>query len=85
MMPEVEVGKVADFFAHPVVAGIELTASLKVGDRVRIVGHTTDLELLVESLQIDNRDVEEASAGQSVGIKVPDRVRNGDKVYKVVP
>lgn len=84
-MPEVEVGKVADFFAHPVVAGIELTASLKVGDRVRIVGHTTDLELLVESLQIDNRDVEEASAGQSVGIKVPDRVRNGDKVYKVVP
>ena len=84
-MPEVDVGKVADFFAHPVVAGIELTASLKVGDRVRIVGHTTDLELLVDSLQIDNRDVEEASAGQSVGIKVPDRVRNGDKVYKMVP
>ncbi len=83
-MPEVEVGKVADFFAHPVVAGIELTASLKVGDKVRIVGHTTDLELLVESLQIDNRDVQEASAGQSVGIKVPDRVRSGDKVYKVV-
>lgn len=84
-MPEVEVGKVADFFAHPVVAGIELTASLKVGDKVRIVGHTTDLELLVESLQIDNRDVQEGYAGQSVGIKVPDRVRNGDKVYKVVP
>ena len=83
-MPEIEVGKVADFFAHPVVAGIELTASLKVGDKVRIVGHTTDLELLVESIQVDNQDVEEASAGQSVGIKVPDRVRNGDKVYKAV-
>ncbi len=83
-MPEVEVGKVADFFAHPVVAGIELTASLKVGDKVRIVGHTTDLELLVESLQVDNQNVEEASAGQSVGIKVPDRVRSGDKVYKSV-
>jgi putative protease len=85
MMPEVEVGKVGDFFAHPVVAGIELTAPLNAGDRVRIVGHTTDLELLVESLQIDNQNVEEASAGQSVGIKVPDRVRSGDKVYKVVP
>ena len=83
-MPEIEVGTVADFFAHPVVAGIELTASLKVGDKVRIVGHTTDLELLVESLQVDNQDVQEASAGQSVGIKVPDRVRSGDKVYKAV-
>ena len=51
---------------------------------MRIVGHTTDLELLVDSMQVDNQDVEEATAGQSIGIKVPDRVRNGDKVYKAV-
>ena len=62
-MPEVEIGKVSDFFARPVVAGIELTAPLKVGDRIHIVGHTTDIELAVESMQIDNVDVKEAKAG----------------------
>ena len=82
-MPEVEVGRVSDFFAHPVVAGVDLTASLKVGDRVHIQGHTTDIEMLVESIQIDRADVEEAKAGDSIGIKVPDRVREGDLVYKV--
>lgn len=84
-MPEIEVGRVSDFFARPVVAGINLTAPLKVGDRVHIVGHTTDLELVVESMQINNVNVQEAAAGDSVGIKVPGRVRDGDKVYKVAP
>ena len=84
-MPEVEVGKVADFFARPVVAGIELTAALKVGDTIKIVGHTTDLEMVVESMQIDNVNVQRASKGHSIGIKVPGRVRHGDKVFKVVP
>ncbi|MFQ5860535.1 MAG: translation elongation factor-like protein [Dehalococcoidia bacterium] len=85
MMPEVEVGRVSDFFAHPVVAGIELTGTLKVGDRIHISGHTTDMELTVESMQVNNVDVSEAGSGQSVGIKVPDRVRRGDHVYKVTP
>jgi len=82
-MPEKEVGKVSDFFAHPVVAGIELSGSLKVGDKIHIKGHTTDLELDVSSMQINNADVTEAKAGDSVGIKVPERVRRGDAVYKV--
>ena len=84
-MPEVEVGGVSDFFAHPVVAGISLTASLKVGDTIHIAGHTTDMELVVESMQISSVNVQEAAAGDAVGIKVPDRVRSGDKVYKVTP
>jgi len=82
-MPEVEIGKVSDFFARPVVAGIELTAPLKVGDQIHILGHTTDMELTVESMQINNADVNEAKAGDSVGIKVSDRVRRGDKIYKI--
>ena len=82
-MPEEEVGKVSDFFAHPVVAGIELTKALKVGDTIHIKGHTTDLELTIGSIQIDNVNVNEAKAGDSVGIKVSDRVRHGDIVYKV--
>jgi len=82
-MPEEEVGKVSDFFAHPVVAGIELTATLKVGDKIHIKGHTTDLELAINSMQINNVNVDEAKAGDAIGIKVGERVRRGDTVYKV--
>lgn len=82
-MPEIEIGKVSDFFARPVVAGIELTAPLKVGDKIHIAGHTTDMEMVVESMQVDNVNVEEAKAGLAVGVKVSDRVRRGDTVYKV--
>ena len=83
-MPEVEIGKVSDFFARPVVAGVELTAPLKAGDKIHIIGHTTDLEMTIESMQINNVNVREASAGDAAGIKVPDRVRKGDTVYKVI-
>jgi selenocysteine-specific translation elongation factor len=82
-MPEEIIGKVSDFFAHPVVAGIELTASLKVGDKIHIKGHTTELELVIDSMQINNVDVSQAKAGDSIGIKVSERVRKGDAVYKV--
>ena len=82
-MAEEIVGTVSDFFAHPVVAGIELTAPLRVGDKIRIKGHTTDLEMEVGSMQIDNQNVTEAKAGDSIGIKVTDRVRAGDSVYKI--
>ena len=82
-MPEVEIGKVSDFFSRPVVAGITLTGVLKVGDKIHIKGHTTDLELTVNSMQINNINVTEAKPGDGVGIKVTDRVRPGDAVYKV--
>jgi selenocysteine-specific translation elongation factor len=82
-MAEEVVGKVTDFFARPVVAGIELAATLKAGDRIHITGHTTDLELVVDSMQINNVNVEQAKAGDLIGIKVSDRVRRGDTVHKV--
>lgn len=82
-MSEEVIGKVSDFFARPVVAGIDLTAPLKVGDRIHIKGHTTDIEFAVESMQIHNVNVSQAKAGDSVGIRVSDRVRGGDIVYKV--
>jgi selenocysteine-specific translation elongation factor len=82
-MPEEEVGKVSDFFARPVVAGIELTGTLKVGDKIHLRGHTTDIEQIVDSMQIDNVNVEEAGAGDSIGVKVTDRVRRGDTIYRV--
>jgi selenocysteine-specific translation elongation factor len=82
-MPEIQIGTVTEFFARPVVAGIQLTAPLKVGDTIHIKGHTTDLEVVVQSMQVDNATVSEAVAGQAVGIKLTDRVRKGDSVSKV--
>ena len=82
-MPEKAIGKVSDFFARPVVAGVELTGTLKVGDKIHIQGHTTDLEMVIDSMQINNANVSAARAGDAVGVKVSDRVRGGDTVYKV--
>jgi putative protease len=82
-MDEVEIGQVTDFFAKPVVAGIELSAVLKIGDKIHIKGSTTDMELTIESMQIERVNITEGKPGDLVGIKVPDRVRRGDKVYKV--
>ena len=84
MAEEVEVGTVTEFFARPVVAGIDLTRNLKCGEVIHIKGHTTDLEVVVESMQIHNKDVTEGRPGDSIGIKVPDRVRRGDRVFKAV-
>ena len=83
-MPEKIVGNITDFFAQPVVAGIELTSTLKVGDTIHIKGHTTDIELNVDSMQINNVNVNQAKAGDLIGIKVSERVRRGDKVYRVI-
>lgn len=82
-MPEKQIGTISDFFSRPVVAGINLTDTLKVGDTIHIIGHTTDLQTVVSSMQIDNENVNEANNGDSVGIKVPERVRRGDQVFKV--
>ena len=82
-MTEVEIGKVSDFFARPVVAGIELSGTLKIGDKIHIKGSTTDMDLAVQSMQIERADITEGKPGDLIGIKVPDRVRRGDKVYKV--
>ena len=78
------VGRVVKFFSKPSVAAMEITSgTLRVGDRIRIKGHTTDLEETVDSMQIEKESIEEAEPGFLVGIKVNDRVREGDKVFKV--
>jgi len=82
-MAETIVGTISDFFARPVVAGIELSAPLRVGDMIHIKGHTTDIMMTVQSMQINNVNVNEAKQGDAVGIKITDRARKGDVVYKV--
>jgi len=79
-----EVGKVTHFFSKISVAVVDLTATLAVGDRIRVRGPTTDFEQTVESMQIEHENVKTAKAGQSIGLKVKERAREKDTVYKVV-
>ncbi|UCD97330.1 MAG: translation elongation factor-like protein [Candidatus Bathyarchaeota archaeon] len=78
-----KVGTISHFFAKIAVAVIDLSGTLSTGDRILIRGATTSLDQTVDSMQIDRVDIKAASAGQSVGLKVNDRVREGDIVYKI--
>lgn len=83
-MEEEKVGKVQKFFAKPGVAAIEVTGGIiRIGDRVHFKGHTTDFEDTVASMQIEREAIEEAKPGDLIGIKVKDRVRENDTVYKI--
>lgn len=79
----VEVGRVSHYFTRINVAVVELKAPLAVGDHILIKGSTTDLEQVVESMQIEHENVQRAEAGQSIGLKLNDRVRENDTVYKI--
>ena len=78
-----EVGEIIHFFTKINVAIVELTATLTVGDQILIKGPTTNVEEKVESMQIEHENVQKATRGQSIGLKVNDRVREHDVVYKV--
>jgi putative protease len=77
-----EVGRVTHFYPKILVAVVELKLPLAVGDKIHITGASTHLEQAVESMQIEHKGVAKAKGGQSVGLKVADRVREGDVVYK---
>ncbi len=78
------IGKVTHFFSKINVAGIQLSDTLKVGDRISIVGATTNFEEPIDSMQIDNKAVTEAKAGDIIGIKVKEKTRVGDDVYLIL-
>ena len=79
-----QIGAIRHYYSKIAVAVIDLTAKIAVGDTVRVKGMTTDFRQKVESMQIEHANVENASAGQSIGLKVTDKVREGDLVYKVL-
>ncbi len=77
-----EVGRIRNFYAKIGVAVVELTSPLKVGDKILIKGENTSFEQTVESMQVEHVNIEQAEAGKAVGMRVKDRVRPGDKVFK---
>lgn len=84
-MEEQEIGFVSNFFSHISVAIVEITkGKLQQGDTVHIKGHTTDFKQEVESMQIEHGAVLEAKKGDSIGLKVSQKVRKKDKVFKVL-
>lgn len=83
MGEEKKIGFIEGFFAKISVALIKLEEGLSVGDTLRFKGHTTDFTQKVDSMQINHENVEKAAAGESVGLKVADRVRPHDEVFKV--
>lgn len=85
-MKEELIGQVSKHFGNISVTAIELTkGSLAVGDTVHIKGFTTDFTTQVASIQIEHESVTSAKKGQSIGLKVPEKTRKKDKVYKVIP
>lgn len=84
-MAEEKIGEVVKFFSKPSVAAIKITeGALHVQDTIKVFGHTTDLTQVIDSMEVNNQKVDQAVAGDYIGIKVADRVRPGDEVFKVV-
>jgi len=78
------VGTVEHYYTKIGVAVVNLEGNLSVGDKISIEGATTNIQQTVDSMQVEHEEVENAKAGDSVGMKVVDRVRPGDQVYKFV-
>ena len=82
-MAEQRIGEVTKFFTKPSVAAVKITdGEISVGDTIKFTGHTTDLTMTLDSMEVNNQRVPRAVTGDYVGIKVADRVRPGDEVFK---
>lgn len=83
MATEERVGTVTHYFAEPRVGAIDLDEVIELGDVLRFTGHTTDFQQTVSSMEVNHRAVEVAGPGDEVAVKVRERVREGDEVYRV--
>ena len=83
-MEEKEIGEIEKYFSQAGVGVIKIkTGEIKIGDTLHFKGHTTDFTQSIESMQVEHKPISLATPGSSVGLKVKDRVRPGDKVYLV--
>ncbi len=82
-MSGTQIGQIAHYFDHINVASVILTEPLRVGDTIHLLGHSTDFQQKVTSLQIEHQSVDEAKPGDDVGLKVIQKVHPHDKVFKL--
>lgn len=78
------VGKISHYFSKIGVAVIDLTDTLEVGDEISIEGVITNLRQRIDSIEVEHKKIDKAKAGDSIGLKVMDKVREKDNVYKIV-
>jgi putative protease len=78
-----EIGVITHYYGGLGVAAIKMSKTLNVGDKIKIKGATTEFEQTINSMQVDHKEVKSAKKGDEIGIKVKDRVRKNDKVFKV--
>jgi putative protease len=85
-MAEKKIGEVVKYFSKPSVAAVKIVeGNLAVGESLKFSGHTTDFIDVINSMEVDNKSVQKAVAGDFIGLKVSNRVRPGDEVFKVIP
>ena len=85
-MAEKKIGEVVKYFSKPSVAAVKIVeGDLVVGDSLKFSGYTTDFIDVINSMEVDNKSVQKAVAGDFIGLKVSNRVRPGDEVFKVIP
>ena len=82
-MTETLVGKVTHFFGKIGVAVVELSAPLKVGDKIKFKRDKEEFEQTVDSMQIEHDQIQQAKKGQAIGLKTAQPVHEGAEVYKV--
>ena len=80
---ERRIGWVTHYYNNIGVAVLDLQDALEVGEQIHITGHTTDFIQTVSSMEVDHEKVQAVAAGADVALKVDERVREGDAVYKV--
>jgi translation elongation factor EF-1alpha len=76
------VGRITHFFPKISVAVLKADETLKKGDKISIEGHGNKVEMTIESMQINHKDVEKCRPGEEAGMKVPEDVKEGDLVFK---
>jgi len=82
MAEEKLIGKIIHYFGNINVGIIELSDELKAGETIHIKSSTTDFEQVVDSMQVEHQNIEIAKAGDQVGLKVIQKVKEGDQVFK---
>lgn len=83
-MMEIKIGRITHIFNRISVAVLSLTDKLEIGDRIHILGHTTDFIQNVSSMEIEHKKVSSAGPGDEVALKVIEPVRKGDEIYKII-
>lgn len=82
-MADTKVGKITHYYGHISVGVVKLSGALAVGDTIKIVGHGREFTQKVQSMQLEHEALQKAKKGQDIGLKVDQKVKDGDMVYKV--